>query len=326
MAIIPSVKPSRVAICAHPFAQHDPEPRRLLEATGAQLIDNPWGRRPRADELVAFLGEQKAQVVVAGSEPYEAALFAALPQLELVARTGIGLDAIDLAAAQAHGVAVCHTPDGPSDSAAELTIGLMISLARQIRAADADLRAGRWRRRIGWLLGARRIGVLGLGRIGQRVARALGALGAQVRATDIDPGVAPTARELGVELVSLDRLLAESEVLTLHVPLTPETRGLIDARALSALPPGALLINAARGAVVDEAALLAALESGRLGGAALDVFAEEPYRGPLAGREDVLLTCHMGSCTEEGRLAMERGAAEAVAAWLGGQPPAHRVV
>ena len=190
-------------------------------------------RRPRADELAAFLGEQKAQVVVAGSEPYEAALFAALPQLELVARTGIGLDAIDLAAAQAHGVAVCHTPDGPSDSAAELTIGLMISLARQIRAADADLRAGRWRRRIGWLLGARRIGVLGLGRIGQRVARALGALGAQVRATDIDPGVAPTARELGVELVSLDRLLAESEVLTLHVPLTPETRGLIDAAAVA---------------------------------------------------------------------------------------------
>lgn len=319
------MKPRRVAICAHPFAQLDPEPRRLLEATGAELIDNPWGRRPRAEELVAFLAEQEVEVVVAGSEPYDEALFAALPHLEFVARTGIGLDAIDLAAAKTHGVAVCHTPDGPSDSAAELTLGLMIALARHVRAADADLRAGRWQRRIGWLLGARRIGVLGFGRIGQRVARALRALGAQVRATDIDPGVADAAAELGVELVGLERLLAESEVLTLHVPLTPETRGAIDAAALAALPAGALLINVARGAVVDEAALLAALESGHLGGAALDVFGEEPYRGPLSGRPDVLLTCHMGSCTEAGRLAMERGAAQAVVAWLAGETPAHRV-
>ena len=312
-----------VAVATWPFAQLDPAPRELLAGL-ARLRENPHRRKLAPAELVAHL--QGAAAVVAGTERYDGAALDALPGLRLIARTGVGLDSVDLEAARARGVQVSWTPEAPADSVAELTVGLIVSLARQVPRADRALRQGAWDRRTGWLLAARTIGILGLGRIGPRLARLLRPFGCRLLATDIDPGLGPRARELGAELVGLDELLGRSDVLSLHVPLTPATRGLLDARRLALLPPGALLVNTARGEVVDEQALLVALEAGRLGGAALDVFHEEPYRGPLAAREDVLLTCHMGSCSDEGRKAMELGAARAVAAFLRGEPVPDRVV
>lgn len=211
-------------------------------------------------------------------------------------------------------------------TAAELTVGLLLGLARHIGAADRLLRRGGWERKVGILLRGRTVGVVGLGRIGGRVARLLRPFGCRLLAADIDPAVAPRAAELGVTLVPLDDLLAASDAVTLHVPLTPATRGLLGRAALARLRPGALVVNTSRGEVIDEAALLEALEAGRLGGAALDVFCEEPYQGPLAARDDVLLTCHMGSCSDEGRRAMELGAARAVVAWLRGEPVPERLV
>lgn len=315
-----------VAVVTHPFGATNPQPLTILEATGARVLLNPLGRKPRPDELRAFLAECGASAVVAGTERYDAETLDALPGLRLIARTGVGLDGIDLEAARARGVAVSWTPEGPSDSAAELAVGLLLALARDVPRADRDVRAGRWLRRTGWLLRTRTVGILGLGRIGQRVARILRGFGGALLACDIDPGVAPAAAALGVELVPFAELLARADALTLHVPLTPLTRGLLSADALARLRRGALLVNTARGELIDEAALLAALERGQLGGAALDVFHEEPYAGPLAARDDVLLTCHMGSCTDTGRLAMETGAARAVAAWLAGQDVPDRVV
>lgn len=318
--------PARVAIATHPFGEVDDAPLRLLREAGAALTLNPLRRKLRPDELAAFLVETRADAVIASTERYDAALLDRAPHLRLIARTGIGLDNIDLDAARARGVIVTWTPEAPSDSAAELTVGLLLGLARHIAAADRLVRRGGWERKIGVLLKDRTVGLLGLGRIGGRVARLLRPFGCRLLATDIDPAVAPRAADLGVTLVPLATLLASVDVLSLHVPLTPDTRGLLDAAALARLRPGALLVNTSRGEVVDEAAVLAALESGRLGGAALDVFCEEPYQGPLAGREDVLLTCHMGSCSDEGRRAMELGAARAVVAWMRGEPVPDLVV
>lgn len=312
-----------VAVGTWPFAQRDPAPRELLRPL-AELRENPHGRKLTAPELRAHLAG--AVAVVAGTEPYDAALLDALPELRLIARTGVGLDSIDLDACRARGVQVAWTPEAPADSVAELTIGLIVSLARQVPQADRLLRAGGWERRTGWLIGARSVGIVGLGRIGTRVARLLRPFGCRLLGCDIDPAARARARDLGVEPLPLDELLAGSDVVTLHVPLTPDTRGFLDARRLGRMRPGALLVNTARGEVLDEQALLAGLESGRPAGAALDVFHEEPYRGPLAAREDVLLTCHMGSCSDVGRRAMELGAAQAVAAFLRGEPLPERVV
>lgn len=313
-----------VLIASYPFGQAEPAAVRLLQDRGARLIWNPHPRKLRPEELRALIVD--AEAVIASTEPYDQATLDAAPKLELIARTGVGMDSVDLEACRARGVQVAWTPDAPSDAVAELTVGLAVSLARHVGVADRAVRAGGWDRRTGWLLRARTVGIVGFGRIGVRVARLLAPFGCRVLATDIDPGVAAAAKAVGVELCGLRELLAEADLVTLHVPLTPASRGLFGAETFAAMRPGALLLNTARGEVVDEAALLAALDSGSLGGAALDVFHEEPYAGPLARRDDVLLTCHMGSCADEGRKAMELGAARAVAAWLDGEPPPERVV
>lgn len=308
-----------VAVATHPFGEIDDAPLRLLREAGLELSLNPLRRKLRPEELAAFLARTRADAVIASTERYDAALLDQVPHLRLVARTGIGLDNVDLDAARARGVAVTYTPEAPSDSAAELTVGLLLGLARHIAAADRLVRQGRWERKIGVLLKDRTVGIVGLGRIGARVARLLRPFGCRLLATDIDPAAGARAADLGVSLVALDDLLAAADAVTLHVPLTPLTRGLVGAPALARLRPGALLVNTSRGEVLDEPALLAALQAGHLGGAALDVFCEEPYTGPLAARDDVLLTCHMGSCSDEGRRAMELGAARAVVAWWRGE-------
>lgn len=319
----------RVAVATHPFGEVDDAPLRLLEEAGAHVLRNPLRRKLRHDELTALLHgdpDQAAGAVIAGTERYDAAVLDAAPRLRLIARTGVGIDNVDLEAARARGVAVSWTPEAPSDSAAELTVGLLLSLARHVVSADRLIRQGGWERKVGLLLRERRVGIVGLGRIGGRVARLLRPFGCTLLAADVDPAVAPRAADLGVALVPLEELLATCDAVTVHVPLTPDTRGLLDGARLRAMRPGALLVNTSRGEVIDEPALLSALETRHLGGAALDVFCEEPYAGPLAGRDDVILTAHMGSCSDAGRRAMELGAARAVVAWLKGERVPERLV
>lgn len=313
-----------VLIASYPFGQSDPNPRKWIREAGGVLVESPYPRKLSGPELGDLL--EGCEAVVASTEPYDGPLLDRHPQLRMIARTGVGLDSVDLEACRERGVAVATTPDAPTSSVTELTIGLAVTLARQVGLADRAIRAGRWERRTGWLLGERRIGILGFGRIGQMLATYLKPFGCEVWATDIDPSVAPAAERLGVKLVERDELLGGVDLLTLHVPLTPLTANFVDAAFLAQMRPGALLINAARGQIVDEAALLAALKSGHLGGAALDVYQVEPYTGPLAAREDVILTAHMGSCADAGRREMEYGAARAIVAYLEGRDPSGRVV
>lgn len=312
-----------VLVGPYPFGEHDPEPILRLERAGCELVRNPHRRKLTAAELPALLA--RADAWIASTEPVTREVLATAPKLRIVARTGVGLDNVDLEAARERGIAVSYTPEGPADSVAELTIGLLLDLARDVTRADRTLRGGKWDRRTGFLLAKKTLGILGCGRIGRRVARLARAFDMKLLAHDIAPDPA-WAAGAGVEYVSREELLARSDAITIHVPLTPQTRGFFGERELTSVRSGTLLVNTSRGEVIDEAALERALESNWLGGAALDVFHEEPYTGPLRRLENVVLTAHMGSCSREGRRAMELGATDAVLAFLEGRPVADRLV
>jgi D-3-phosphoglycerate dehydrogenase len=263
-------------------------------------------------ELVGDFG-----VLIAGTDPITSEVMDRAPHLRLISRVGIGLDNVDLLAARERGIEVCYTPDAPAPAVAELTIGLMLSVLRSIPHVDRQMRDGRWQRVLGRRLGALTVGVVGVGRVGSRVVSLVQGFGARVLANDLEPKPDVT----GVEWVSKERLYAESEVITLHVPLTAETRNLVDAAAIACMRPTTILINTARGGIVHEAALAGALRAGRLAGAAVDVFEIEPYRGELAAVDGCVLTCHMGSMSEDCRRRMEIEATENVLAFLAGRVP-----
>jgi D-3-phosphoglycerate dehydrogenase len=241
-------------------------------------------------------------------------------RLKVIGRAGVGVDNVDVEAATRRGIVVANAPESTVTSAAEHTIGLLVALARNIPQAHAALKQGRWERSAwgGVELEGKTLGVLGFGRIGQQVARR--ALGLGMRVTAYDPVVAKERfRELGVERAeSADDLLAAAEFLTLHLPLTPETRSFLDGDAIAKLPDGSRVVNAARGELVDEDALADALRSGKLAAAAVDVFSEEPYSGPLLELDNVVVTPHLAASTEEAQDRAGVIVAEQVAAALEG--------
>ena len=241
-------------------------------------------------------------------------------RLKVIGRAGVGVDNVDVEAATRRGIVVANAPESTVVSAAEHTIGLLLALSRNIAQAHAALKDGRWERgRYGGIeLEGKTLGVLGFGRIGQQVARR--ALGLGLRVVAYDPFVAKERfRELGAERVeSPDEVYAQAEFLTLHLPLTEETRGSIGPEAFSKMRDGARVINAARGELVDEGALLAALRSGKIAAAALDVFSAEPYQGPLLELDNVVVTPHLAASTEEAQDRAGVIVAEQVAAALEG--------
>jgi D-3-phosphoglycerate dehydrogenase len=220
-------------------------------------------------------------------------------ELRVIGRAGVGLDNVDVDHASRRGVLVMNTPGANATATAEHTWALLLALCRKVPAANANVQSGGWDRGRGTQLAGKTIGMVGLGRVGRLVAQRAHAFGMHVLA--YDPYLAvDAAQELNVELVELDQLLSESDFVSVHAPLTPETRGLIGARELAHVKRGARLVNCARGELVDETALTAALESGQLAGAAIDVFVSEPPVGSaLLGRDDVVLTPHLGASTEE---------------------------
>ncbi|MDE2040056.1 MAG: phosphoglycerate dehydrogenase [Elusimicrobia bacterium] len=301
-----------VLVTTSSFGAADPAPRQALLGAGLSVHENPHKRKLTEAEVGELIERVRPVALLAGLEPLTAkVLEAAQPGLRVVSRCGIGLENVDLDCARRLGVAVCNTPDAPSQAVAELAIGLMLSVSRHIAKTDAALRRGVWKAEQGRLLGDKTVGVAGHGRIGARVAQLARGFGCRVLACD-ERGVAAP----GVEVADLPRLLRESDILSLHLPLLPSTRNIIDERALSSMKPGALLINTSRGGLIDEAALERALREGRLAGGGLDVFEKEPYSGGLLDLPNVVLTPHMGSAARECRGRMEREAAENLLAAL----------
>jgi D-3-phosphoglycerate dehydrogenase len=276
-----------------------PEGVRLLEQTERLQVDDRAGIS--APELVSVIGGYDA-LIVRSRTKVTAEILEAGDRLKVVGRAGVGVDNIDVDAARRRGIRVLNAQSGNVISAAEHTLALMLALVRHIPQADASLRRGEWERSRfrGIELHGKTLGLLGAGRIGSEVARRAAAFGMQVVVYDPYLSV-ERAREVGAELTTLADLLERADLITVHVPLTDETRGLIGAEAIAAMKPTAYLINAARGGVVDEMALAAALESGKLAGAALDVFEEEPVRAdhPLLSLENVVAVPHLGAATKE---------------------------
>ena len=241
-------------------------------------------------------------------------------RLKVIGRAGVGVDNVDVAAATRRGIVVANAPESTVVSAAEHTVGLLVALARNIPQAHAALKEGRWERSrwAGIEVADKTLGVLGFGRIGRQVARR--ALGLGMRVVGYDPFVAPERfRELGAEHVATpEDVFGAADFLTLHLPLTDETRGFVDARALGRMRPGVRIVNAARGELVDERALAAAVRSGRVAGAALDVFSSEPYDGELLRLENVVVTPHLAASTEEAQDRAGLIVAEQVVAALEG--------
>ncbi|HWP34020.1 MAG TPA: phosphoglycerate dehydrogenase [Thermodesulfobacteriota bacterium] len=270
------------------------------------------------EEFARILGEYDGLVVRSATKVTRAALERA-GRLKVIGRAGIGLDNIDLEAATARGIVVMNTPTGNAITTAEHTIAMMLALARDIPQATASCKAGKWEKNrfLGVEVFNKTLGVIGLGNIGQVVADR--ALGLKMKVIAYDPFLPPErARALGVELVDLDTLLAQADVITVHTPLTEETRGLLDAAALARTKRGVMIINCARGGIVDEAALAEAIRSGHVRGAALDVFEQEPPPPdhPLLKLPQVICTPHLGASTSEAQENVAVAIAEQIVGYL----------
>jgi D-3-phosphoglycerate dehydrogenase / 2-oxoglutarate reductase len=295
--------------------------REPIAEAGIQLLRERFDVDVDGDsELDERIGEYDAIVIRSGTR-LTADLIERAERLRVIGRAGVGVDNVDVEAATRRGIVVANAPESTVVSAAEHAIGLLVALARHIPQAHAALKQGRWERSThgGIELEGKTLGVLGFGRIGQQVARR--AIGLGMRVVAFDPFVARDRfRELGAERVeTADEVLAVADFLTLHLALTAETKGMLDAEAIERMPDGSRLVNAARGELVDEEALLAALSSGKLAGAALDVFSAEPYSGPLLELDSVVVTPHLAASTEEAQDRAGVIVAEQVAAALEGE-------
>lgn len=307
---------ARVLITTVPFGAHNNLPLELLASAEAEYSINPLGRRLKEEELAQMAID--AEVIIAGTEPITALVMKAAPNLKLISRVGIGLDNVDLLAARERGIAVSYTPEAPAPAVAELTIGLILSLLRHTNLANLKMHRGEWDRQMGRRISEVTIGVIGTGRIGSRVLRRIPVFGTpRTLVNDLNPE-RKLVPELKLEWVSKEDIYREADVISVHVPMTKQTHNMIGAKQLRQMKPDALLINTSRGGIINESDLYQAMREGHLGGAAIDVFEDEPYGGPLAEIDRCLLTCHMGSMSIDCRSRMEIEATEEVVRFLRG--------
>lgn len=315
----------RVLVTPTSYGKNDPNLRTHLEAVVGEVVYNTTGRPLTVYELVDMI--PGIDGYIAGLDAINREVILATDRLKVIARYGVGVDAVDLEAAKEMGIVVTNTPGANSVSVAELTIGLMISLARKIPFAAQTTKSGEWLRLRGLLLQGKVVGLLGFGAIGRRVAKLLKGFDCKVLAYDpiADDNL---ASRLSVELLPHDDVIRQADFLSLHCPLSEETEGMVDAAFVKQMKDGAYLINTARGELVDEKALYEALQSGKLQGAALDVFAVQPPDAdhPLLALQQVIATPHMGSHTDGAMNAMGWQALNDCLAVLRGEQPRHRVV
>jgi D-3-phosphoglycerate dehydrogenase len=308
----------KVLVTTVPFGDRVRLPLELLEKAGIEYVINPLGRKLKEDELAEMAAD--FEVLIAGTEPITEKVLSRAPKLRMISRVGIGLDSVDLLAAERRGISVSYTPDAPAPAVAELTIGLMFALMRSIHVANAQMHRGEWRRHFGRRVSELTIGVMGAGRIGGSVLRHLAALGAgRLLVNDTNPECQFDANLPG-EWVEKDVIYREADIVSLHVPLTAQTKNMVLREQLMRMKPDAMIVNTARGGIINEDDLADVLRAGHLGGAAVDVFCEEPYSGELSSIERCLLTSHMGSMSVDCRTRMEIEATEEAIRYLTGAP------
>jgi D-3-phosphoglycerate dehydrogenase len=313
------MKPETVLVTTRSFGKEVREPMERLRREGCHILEWREGSGASESDLLAKVSEADAWIVA--FHPINAALMDAAPRLRIIAKHGVGVDNIDISAATARGIVVTTAPSANDHAVADLTMALLLSLLRRIPEANGSVKAGRWERFLGCGLGGKVMGILGLGRIGQNVARRAKSFGVELIGADpFWPEEA--ARDMGIRRVEPNELFAQADIISLHAPLTPETTGLVGEAAIAAMKPGVWIVNTSRGKVVDEKVLYEALVAGKVAGYAADVFENEPpLCSPLLTFSNVIATPHIGTHTRESLRLMGDRVADAVLCVFRGERP-----
>jgi D-3-phosphoglycerate dehydrogenase len=314
----------RLLVTPTSYGKNDPRLKSHVEALVGEVVYNPTGKPLTSAEVARLL--PGVDGYIAGLDDIDAFALQAADRLKVIARYGVGVDNVNLAAARDKGIVVTNTPGANSVSVAELALGLILALARQIPAAVEAVHQGKWPRYPGITLEGKTVGIVGLGAIGKQLARRLSGFDCKILAYDPYADAA-FAKDNHVELTTLDDLTAQSDFISLHLPLMPETRGIVNDAFLSRMKKGSFLINTSRGEVMDEDALLTALQTGHLRGAGLDAFTVEPPdpANPLLTLPQVIATPHLGAQTDGATSNMGWLAMSDCLAVLRGEEPAYRV-
>jgi len=306
-----------ILITLSTFGEYSDDPLRMLDESPFSYRVNDTGKRMEPERVVSF--GKNCVGIIAGVETYSKEVLSKLPDLRCISRVGAGIDNIDLVYARQKGVSVLNTPDAPTAAVAELTLGMMLALLRRLTEVNETMHQRNWQRIPGRLLSGKTVGVIGLGRIGRRVAELVTAFGTHVIGTEPNPDEKWNRRH-GVAIVKLPELLQRSDIVTLHAAGAADTPLFIGAEELAVMKPGAIFINVARGNMADDKALFAAIDTGHLGGAGLDVYPDEPYAGSLCDHPKVILSPHQATLTVETRISMETDAVRNLIRFLKNAP------
>jgi D-3-phosphoglycerate dehydrogenase / 2-oxoglutarate reductase len=291
---------NKVLVSPSSFGQCGNKPSEILKQNNFEIVPNPYGRKLTEVEVIELAKDCVG--IVAGVEPLNKTVLDALTNLKCISRVGVGMDNVDLEYAKEKNIKVVNTPDGPTLAVAELTIGLTFALARKISQADSDIKNGIWKKQIGNLVSGKTIGIIGIGRIGKKVAEMFVGIGNKVIGYDIMPDP-EWGNNTNVSFVDLNELLEIADIVCLNVPASGTP--IIKKEQLSKMKSESFLINVSRGGVVNESDLFNGLKNNQIAGAAIDVFDQEPYSGPFTELANVILTPHIGSYAKEGKLQME---------------------
>ena len=304
----------KVLITTVPFGVKNRFPLDLLENEKIEYLINPLNKKLSEEELIDIIDDFDA--IIAGTEKISQRVMEAGSNLKMISRVGIGLDSVDLIEAKKREIVVSYTPDAPAPAVSELTIGLMLTLLRSVQLSNLEMRNGKWHRFFGRRLSEVTIGIIGLGRIGTGVLKHLkGFSTPRVLVNDIYTGK-DIDKEFNVEWVDKDTIYREADIITIHTPLTLKTKNMIKKKQLKIMKRDAIIINTARGGIINERDLYDVMQEGHLSGAAIDVFDSEPYSGELLEIKRCILTAHMGSMSVDCRARMEIEATEEVIRYL----------
>lgn len=311
----------KVLITTVPFGEIDRLPLDLLEKSNIDYVINPHNKKLREDQLVELITDFDA--VIAGTEEITEKVMTKANNLKLISRVGIGLDSVDLLAAERLKIGVSYTPDAPAPAVADLTIGLMYSILRKIHQANIHMHNGNWNRFFGKRLVDSTIGIIGAGRVGSRVIESLKALGCK-KIMYYDKKVRLQENQ-DLVFAQKEEIYAISDIISFHIPLDPETKNMVTLADMKQMKKDVSLINTSRGGIINEQDLSDALRDNVIGGAAIDVFIQEPYQGILSQHDNCILTSHMGSMTVDCRSRMEIEATEEVVRFVAGEALQSRV-
>lgn len=292
----------KILISSVSFGKINRDPIEILENGGYTPILNPYGKKLEFKEFVELINDVVG--LIAGTEKITSELLENAPMLKVISRYGVGMDNIDLEAAKKRGIIVRSTPEAPSQAVAELAIALILDISRRISEADRNMRKNNWTQLKGTLISGKILGIIGLGRIGKKLVKLVQPFEMKIYAYEPYPDM-DFVLSKNITLAPLHEVLKVSDIISLHLPLSNKSFHIITKKELSLMKKDAIIINTSRGGLVDENDLVSALENGSIGGAAIDTFEKEPYKGPLTEFDNVVLTSHMGSSAIETRKQME---------------------